>query len=128
MVTVTVTEASNIIGVRRQHIRELIRKGTLPAHKEGGRWQIELAAVNQYDRAREYAKNPRLIDAAEAAELAGVNKAVVLRWARTGKLPIAAQRRIISETHGRPRYLFRREDLEQVTTASNRYDPHTGAA
>lgn len=125
---VTVTEASNLIGVRKQRIRELAQKGILQGEKHGNTWHLDTASVNNYARAWEAANNPNLLDATQAAEYTGVSKAVILRWARVGKLPIAATRRVISPTAGRPRFFFRREDLDTLTTNGNRYDPHQGAA
>ena len=131
--TIGVTEAAKIAGVRPQRIRELIHQGKLPATKQHGTWQIDLPAVNNYARHHKARHDPNLMDAHQAAAHLGTSPAIVLRWARLGHLPIANTRRD-HHRYGRPRYLFTPDNVEAMrprvkhpTTNGNQYTPHQKA-
>ena len=53
---------------------------------------------------------PDLIGAAEAAEIAGVKRSTITRWADTGRLPTVTK--LPGQTGA---YLFRRSDVEALS-------------
>lgn len=112
--TVNTRQAADIIGTRPQRVRELLHQGTLTGTRTPNGWQIDLHTVNNYARHHKNRHNPNLIDARQAAQLAGTSPAIILRWARTGKLPITHQRRD-NPNHGRPKFLFTPEDVLAAT-------------
>ena len=108
--TITVPQAANIIGCRNQYVRDLIHQGQLPATKTPHGWKLDPGPVTNYARRHKARLDPNLIDARQAATLIGTSPAIILRWARNGRLPIAHQRRDHPNL-GRPKYLFRPEDV-----------------
>ncbi|TRT87302.1 MAG: DNA-binding protein [Microcystis aeruginosa Ma_AC_P_19900807_S299] len=45
---ITVSEASEVSGYTRQHVRLLIRQGLIIARRAGGIWLIEASSLNNY--------------------------------------------------------------------------------
>lgn len=114
--TITVRQAADLIGIRPQRVRELLHNGTLTGTKTPGKgWAIDLHTVNNYARHHKTRNDPNLIDAKQAAQQVGTSPAIILRWARKGHLPIAHTRRD-NPNHGRPKFLFRPEDVHAAAT------------
>lgn len=45
---ITVSEASEVSGYTRQHVRLLIRQGLISARRAGGIWLIEASSLHTY--------------------------------------------------------------------------------
>jgi len=45
---ITVSEASEVSGYTRQHVRFLIRQGLISARRAGGIWLIEASSLHNY--------------------------------------------------------------------------------